>query len=37
MGFVGGVLGLGVGILMVYVINENTLRQGVIIFAVTLA
>ena len=35
MGFVGGVLGLGVGMLMVFLINEHTLRQGVVIFAVT--
>jgi putative ABC transport system permease protein len=35
MGFVGGLLGLGLGTLIVFVVNNITADQGVVIFAVT--
>ena len=36
MGLVGGLLGLGAGALMVWIINDITADQGVVVFAVTL-
>ena len=36
IGFIGGILGLGLGALLVFIINQNTVSHGVVIFAVTL-
>ena len=36
IGFIGGLLGLSVGALLVFIINDITVERGVVIFAITL-